>query len=374
MKKFSELSRFRGWLMLKRICKMAAVMMAVAGVSAGIAAQPQQVTVPDLNGLTVAQAAAQLNAAGLALGREIVVPVDGRTPDVVSGQSVAAGQSAAAGSEVDVEIARSANIRLVYDDNDLTLINLTHAVLRLGGLSFETVESTQSAAFNAGRWSDIVRPRQCTQVWSVGRSGPKSLPECEYIQNWLTTNNRGEHFWTAASGARTFRVLQNGVERAVCDAAPTNSQDRPLTCELYIAADAQGDDVPFIYIAYTRDTLAVINISPDKWMRINDTVLVNGLENPDPFGREFKINNALFGRPEIVARINRLAPNQCVVFATDAVTEPAGLQDCAMIVTYTVQASQAWWSANFEVQGQDGKRRLCNAALNDRMTVCIMPR
>ncbi|MFZ2879477.1 MAG: PASTA domain-containing protein, partial [Phototrophicaceae bacterium] len=209
---------------------MAAVLMAVAGVSAGIAAQPQQVTVPDLNGLTVAQAAAQLNAAGLALGREIVVPVDGRTPDVVSGQSVAAGQSAAAGSEVDVEIARSANIRLVYDDNDLTLINLTHAVLRLGGLSFETVESTQSAAFNAGRWSDIVRPRQCTQVWSVGRSGPKSLPECEYIQNWLTTNNRGEHFWTAASGARTFRVLQNGVERAVCDAAPTNSQDRPLTC------------------------------------------------------------------------------------------------------------------------------------------------
>ncbi|MBK9124648.1 MAG: PASTA domain-containing protein [Chloroflexi bacterium] len=360
--------------MLKRILKAAAVWMMVAALSTGIAAQDEQVAVPDVTGLTVAQAAAQLNAAGLALGREVVVPVDGRTPDVVSGQSVAAGQSVDAGTEINVEIARSANIRLVYDDNDLTMVNLTGDVLRLSGLSFETVDSAQPAAFNAGRWSDIVRPRQCTQVWSVGRNGPKSLPECEFIQNWLTTNNRGEHFWTTVSGARTFRVLQNDVERAVCEAAPPSSQDRPLTCELYIAADAQGDDVPFIYIAYTRDTLAIINISPDKWMRVNSPTIINGLENPDPFGREFKINNNLFGRPEIVARVNRLAPNQCVLFATDAVTQPAGLQNCNVIATYTVQASQAWWSANFEVQGQDGKRRLCNAALSDRTTVCIMPR
>ena len=117
-----------------------------------------------MTGLNAAQAAAQLNKAGLAFGREIVVPIaEGMTPDVISGQSIAAGESVTPGAVVDVEIPRLANIRLVYDDNDLTVINLGEVEIDIKDVAFETVEGS-AANFNAARWADELRAKQCVQI------------------------------------------------------------------------------------------------------------------------------------------------------------------------------------------------------------------
>jgi len=351
----------------------AAVVVLLCFGTLSISGQGEPVTVPNLSGLNAAQAAAQLNKAGLAFGREIVVPIaEGMTPDVISGQSVAAGEPAVPGAVVDVEIPRSANIRLVYDDNDLTVINLGAVNIDIKDVVFETTEGN-AANFNAARWADELRAKQCVQVWSVNRNGPKSLPECTYIQNWRTARNAARHFWTAVSGAQSFKVIQSEIERAFCQAAPPNSQDQPVSCELYLPASTADEVTQYIYIAYQADRLVVMNNSDAQWMPPNDTRIANGLANPEPVGKQFRLNAALFGRPETVAQINRLAPNQCLLFVSSE-ADTGGLMDCDVIATMELPPTQLWWTANFEILGSDGKHRTCNAATPDKLTLCIMPR
>lgn len=336
-------------------------------------AQGDTVTVPDVTGLSIPRAAAELNRAGLVFGGEISVRAAGAPENVVSGQSVAPGQQVARGSSVSVEVPRTPNIRLLYDDNDLTLINLTAQNIEFGDLTFNSVTG-QQASFSASRWAGRVRGNQCTQIWSVSRNGPKGLPECTFIQNWLTTNNRANHFWTAVSGVQTFNVVQGGQERAVCNAAPPNSENRPVTCEFYLPAGAQNELAPFIYLAYTTDKLVVINRTENQWMQVAATTIHSQLSTPGPIGNRFAFNAALFGRPEIVARINRLAPNQCLLFTNRNIENDDLPQDCDVIATLPLGPQQLWWTANFEVEGTDGKRRVCNAAVADKLTLCLMPR
>jgi len=340
-----------------------------------VSVSAQELVVPDLTGLNIPQAAAQLNRVGLALGSENAVAVtEGVAPDIISGQSIAAGEVAAAGATVDVQIPRTSNVRIVYDDNDLTVINLNNASINIEDVVFETVDSTQSASFNAGRWGRQIRAQQCTQIWSVNRNGPKDLTGCRYIQNWLTTTDRSAHFWTAAIGVQTFRVVQGDAERATCQAAPANSQDTPIQCEFYLPAGNQGDKTSYIYLAYRADRFAVINNSKTQWMPVNTVRFINGLADPAPLGQEFRINAPLFGRPDIVARINRLAPNQCLLFISSAAEDAEPLQNCDIIATYPLQPSQLWWTANFEVQGADNRKRLCKATTPDKLTLCVMSR
>lgn len=340
-----------------------------------IHAQEDTVIVPDLTGLNIPQAAAALNKVGLAFGGETpVTPTGGVPENVISGQSVAPGQTAPRGSEITVEVPRTANVILIYDDNDLTMVNKLDARIDYGDLIFSTVQSTQSASFPAARWGNRLRGKQCAQIWSVGRNGAKGLPECEFIQNWLTTTNRSEHFWTAANGVQSFNVIQGGLERAVCQAAPVNSQNQPLRCEFYLPSGQATEVAPFIYFAYKTDKLAIINNTDSQWMPVATTLILNGLADPAPFGKQFNVNAALFGRPQTVARINRLAPKQCLLFVSSAADDDELPQTCDVIATYTVEPAQAWWTANFQTQGADNKQRTCNAATVDRLTLCIMPR
>src|SRR5690348_12468683 len=88
----------------------------------------QDAAVPDLTGLNVPEAAALLNKNGFALGAENNVgwtADSGQEQNTIKGQSVAAGQTAAPGSAIDVTVLRSPNAMLIYDDNDLSLVNKT---------------------------------------------------------------------------------------------------------------------------------------------------------------------------------------------------------------------------------------------------------
>jgi len=161
------------------------------------------VTVPDLAGLNGPQAGAALNRAGLRLGTQNALgwtDASGVAPDTISTQSLAAGSTAAPGTAVDVTILRTLNLALVYDDNDLTAINLTDSAINLGGLSFSAKEGT-TASFAATRWIGTFQPYGCGQVWPINRSGAKEVAGCDVsTTTWISTNKSDAHFWTATNG------------------------------------------------------------------------------------------------------------------------------------------------------------------------------
>ncbi len=344
---------------------------------APLAAQTELVTVPDLTGMNVPQAAAALNRAGLRLGVQTAAGwnVESGVPEnTISGQSVASGEQVVRGAAIDVTVLRSANVRLIYDDNDLTLVNLSTELIDLRGVTFTVVEGS-SASFAATRWANDLRGAQCVQVWSVGRNGPKEVEGCESIQAWLVTNNPAEHFWTQTGGALRFSVVQDGVERAVCDAAPPNSQDQPVQCDLFLSSAVAAETTPYIYFAYTVSALAVINTSVDRWMPLGQAVVINNNPNLTVPGATLTLGDAtLFGSPDIVANIALLAPGQCLLF-TDSSADVDAPQACDVIAGLDVAPMLTFWSVDFQyVSLSDGQRRACPAATPERLTLCVLPR
>ncbi len=336
-----------------------------------ISAQDTTVTVPDLAGLTVPEAAALLNRAGLRLGvenNEGWTGESGLPENRISVQSAAAGTILERGAAVDITVLRSNNSLLIYDDNDLTLVNNGISPLDLTGITFITLDGSP-AQLAGSRWSRSLRENQCVQVWAVGRNGPKGLDECGTIQNWLVTTNASEHFWTGSGGTTQFAVLQNGVQRAVCPVA------NPGRCEFFLAGSGAADEVTaYVYFAYTADRLAIINQSADRWMALADFFVLNNFA-PNKGAPVMVGDPALYTtiRPDL-GNVGRLAPGQCVLFTNSSPETNEPPEACDIIASLDVGPSVIFWGAAFEMDGRDGERRSCPAAAAGRLTICIMPR
>jgi hypothetical protein len=337
--------------------------------------QDQTVTVPDLTGLTVPQAVATLNHSGFNLGTQ--TPFEGTTdqpPNSVVSQSLAAGTTASYGTAIDITLVQPSNARLVYDDNDLTLVNLTDQVLNIADVVFA---STEGATTSYAPAIASLAPKQCMQLWSIARSGgPKETAGCEDI-NWRSTQIKEFHFWTQANGVTRFTVKQGGVERTVCEAAAVGTQDSPLTCEFYLAGGGAGSEVaPFLAFAYKTDAVALINLTDNQWMPTNDSTIYNFNPAISTPGAGLKMGDPELMREEfrkMLGDITRLAPGQCVVLtATDSAQSPQG---CDVIVQRTLSPDVAFWVAPFEIDSVTmGKRYKCPAATPDKLTRCIVPR
>jgi hypothetical protein len=337
----------------------------------------QDTTVPDLTGLSVPASAAALNRNGLALGSQQGEPwteESGQAANTISAQSVPPGEVVVLGSAIDVTVLRSPNVLLVYDTEMFTLINQTGEPLPLGGLTFNAVEGDRQASFDATRWAGSLDPGdRCMQLWAVGRTSPDRPGACTGVQRWLSTNNPAAHFWT--NGITRFNVVLDGIERAVCDgAAPDGTRTR---CAFYLpVGGSAGDVTPYIYLAYTTDRLIVRNQSADQWMPLGQTQIANyNPQLPQP-GLTLTVGDPeLFGNPETVANIRRLAPGQCLLFTNsspDATTPP---EDCDVIARLDIDPRLIFWAADFEiVSATDGRRHMCLAATEGTLTICVMPR
>ncbi|MCU0464105.1 MAG: PASTA domain-containing protein, partial [Anaerolineae bacterium] len=122
-------------------------------------------TIPDLSGLNTPQAAAALRLEGLALGDIVWEFSTSLEANTVIGQDPAAGTALDAGSKVDVVVAQTPNVRLMYDDNDLTLINSSGGDINLNGLLL--VRESDGRALPGARWPlELLPDRGCLQVWS----------------------------------------------------------------------------------------------------------------------------------------------------------------------------------------------------------------
>jgi hypothetical protein len=331
----------------------------------------QDVPVPDLTGLSVAAATSMLNKIGLKVGIETNegwTAESGLPQNTIKSQTIPAGQSAPFGSSIDVTVLRSANALLIYDDNDITLVNKTGGDLNLGGITFSTLDGN-SASFGASRWSNNLQNDQCTQLWSLARNGAKGLDECTFIQNWLTTNNPAEHFWTGAGGTTQFALFQDGIQRATCPVSATGR------CEFYVSSSASADTTPYVYFVYTTDRLAILNQSSDQFMvtagfnvyNYNTQVPGVGLNLGDTTLYKLDVNP--------VASVERLAPNQCILYTNGSPTSPEAPQACDIIARKDLDPSIIFWGKAFEMDSvTDGQRHTCPAATEGKLTICAMPR
>jgi len=327
------------------------------------------VQVPDLTDMNVPQAAAALNRVGLALGNETGeawTAESGLEQNRIKTQSVAAGQTAASGSAIDVTVLRSPNVVLVYDDNDLTLVNKTGGDLDLSGIIFNTLDGNP-AQFAASRWAGSVRNSQCMQLWSIGRNGSKGLDECSTIQNWLVTKNGAEHFWTGAGSSTHFAVTQNGIQRGQCAVA------NPGRCEFYIPSGASADVTDYIYFAYSTHNVAIINQSADRWMTLSGFIIYNNFAPQKgltiPLG-----DMTLYSVKNPVARAGQLAPGQCVLFTDGTPDGNTPPQPCDVVARLDISPTLIFWGAAFDMQSSDGQKHTCPAATADKLTLCVMPR
>ena len=338
----------------------------------------QDVTVPDVTGLNLPQAAARLNENGLRLGEQTAEPwtsASSGIPGSVVNQSVAAGIMVAQGSSVDLTILSDSRITLIYDDNDLTLINRAGANINLNGLMFSSDDGTRR--FNASNWRNNLDDGDCTQIWSIARNQPKQVDGCDSIF-WQTTNETSNHFWTQTAGVSQFNVIQDGDVLATCDAALPNSQDSPTSCEFYVVTSATGSaSTDYVYFSYTIDRLVVINNTTDRWMPLNNTPIFNfnpQISNP---GVQLILGNPdLFPNVDTVADIRRLAPGQCLMLTLSPLTNAEPTESCNVIAQRDLSAEVIFWAAPFELLSpfSDSGRASCPAAVEDKLTRCYMPR
>ncbi len=339
----------------------------------------QETTVPDLVGLNAPQAAAALNRVGLRLGAQNAIgwtEASGKPQNTVGEQSLAAGTSTVAGTAIDVTILRSPNIALVYDDNDLTLINLVNSPLNTGGLSFTSKEGP-AASFAATRWIGAFPPNGCGQVWSISHRGAKEVAGCDTsTTTWVSTNKTDSHFWTAVNGVVKFSIMDNGIERAVCDAATVGTQNAPLRCEAFVSGSGDGSEITdYVYFAYTTEAFVMFDKSPSKWMPTAQTTIFNNNPRISIPGAALAIGDpTLFHNPAIAADVRQLAPGQCLFLTSDnanaALPEP-----CDPIARLDLKSDVAFWLAPFQIQGanSDAKHE-CPAAVADKVTICVVPR
>jgi len=339
--------------------------------------QEQPPVVPNLVGMNVPQATAALNRVGLALGNQTSQPwTQGAAvaQNLISTQSVPAGQPSTAGAAIDVTVLRSPNVTLSYDDNDFTLINNTGGGIDFNGLVFGSADGTP-AAFSATRWAGSLDSAGCAQVWSVIRSAPKDVAGCARINHWLTTHNAAEYFWTAVNGVNRFKIVQNGVERGDCPAAPAGTA--PLTCDLYLPANASSDVTPYLYFAYTTQRLIVFNHSEDAFMPLTDAQIYNNNPNLTPPHQGLRLGDTgLYHLLNPVATVTQLAPGQCTLF-TDG-SDPTSLatpQPCDVIARFDMAANIAFWTSAFDIDSTtNGHTYSCNGATAGQLTICVMPR
>lgn len=331
---------------------------------------PPPAVVPDITGLGVAEAATMLNAAGYRLGEqtgEEWSEASGQEANTIVTQSIEPGTEAEPGTAVDITVLRTTNVLLIYDDNDITLVNQTGSTLNLAGLAF----TSSNTRFNANRWGAALSPGDCGQAWSVSRGTPKDVPECQESMLWLTTNDPAEHFWTSRNADATFSVVQNGVERTTCDNAVQAGVI--VNCAFYLASEAEAEVTEYIYLLYTTQSMTIYNNTTDRWMPLTDVQLAgsNGVTVPAVPPLDFFDNQAAVGD------VYQLAPSQCVTYTSaNAEGDPPLEEDCQEINRVSLDTDGPFaWDVGFEVIGTTGlPAATCPPAQENSLTLCIVPR
>ncbi len=384
-----EQTKRRQWLMIGSllVCLMGWGLLPLAAqdnpptASDPATGTPEMVSVPDVSGLSVPLARAELNRAGLRLGA--VTPVawsaDSGDRNTVSTQTPAAAERVPPGSGVQVDVLRDFNIVLRYNRTRLTMLNRSGQPLTIEQVRFiGDVPGSDTDAppqMPASRWLPLLteqqlKEQQCVQVWSILTDLFVQPEMCEFIQGgkgWFITRDESNHFWFNDDPDAVFHVAQDGLRRATC---PVATDSEFITCEVYIApGTVSADTTEYAYFIYDMHNLYLVNRSETDWMPLQQMRLN---VDSDPVSQRFYTDgDSPLDNPGF------LAPGQCVRLrdSTPDDDNAAPLSDCFVIGTATLDTDAVFWRDGFQLNSRIlGELRDCPPVPDNQRTLCLLPR
>lgn len=337
-----------------------------------INAQDDAIIVPDVNGLPLPQAVAELNHVGLLLGTinyANSVPSDETNPDyMILAQAPGANETVEAGSTVDVTL-NFYNVLLRYDGNEFHMINRSAVDINLYNLSFET----ETHQFEARHWGDVLVNRNCVQVWSINIDGAYEPQECRFVQGTagvIPNVSEVQQFWID-SETQTFRVVQNGMVRGECPIAVDSANGAPQdTCEVWLASNQPPEDITeYLYFVYDAHNFYMQNRSESQWMPLASIDIADTTRT---------LVETRFFDFEPRGNLDFLAPSQCLLItdSTPPATDTEPLVACDVIVQSTYASEDRFWIDGFAVNGvlDVPSQRECPAVIDNERTICLLPR
>lgn len=325
------------------------------------------VTIPDLSGLTLPEAAKVLNENNMLLD-PIILSLDSEEQEATLNTIVA--QSPEAGTEVDPEtetivtisVLRDFNVLLVYynealerqgiETDHFTIINLGESEINIDGIVFQS----DQRQFVASKWRDsIIKLDQCFQLWSNPNNGIHQPSECGTLAGTgiLQDVSTAERFWKETT---SFTVMQDGVYRGTCDIAAGR-------CELWVSPQMIAEEVTeYAYFVYDEHELVVYNRSETQWMPLHQIQL-------NDFGN---LNNLRLWSTSLFEVLTFLAPQQCVIFSDNSRDE--SLVECDEIAQKNSPDDNIFWRDGFTVisSHEYGTERTCPPP--NGQTFCLIPR
>ncbi len=353
---------------LIRQCVAAAAILVSSLAPVVIRAQTDTVTVPNLVGMSVPQAAQVVADGQLLFKTEIqrAWTADAKVkPNQISEQSPAAGQTVAQGSQVEVTVLRVINVVLVYTSDTLTLVNLSQGPLDMDGVTFKSVVGKEIIEYAAADWGEAdLLPQTCNQV-RVAKATPTPRPaECTAVRFSKELPAKARPFWAGAqTGLASFRIERYGDYIATCNV----SEGR---CEVSLP---QGEDDPehtaHLLFHYRTNYLTVRNSSAERWMGLS------GVELSNAAGKKLRLDSFTEILPGDVAWIgDRLAPGQCIVY-TEVGLGLLPAFDCRVVGYVKLAQGQSIWQKGFTSTVLAGQEQtVCPAPRPGQLSICLAPK
>jgi hypothetical protein len=323
--------------------------------------QTEVPTMPNLSGLSVAQAHALLYERGLQLEPLITVTNTGTgQANTIIDQSLAPGEAFSVGDLISVTVLREYNLELIwntedYTDQAFTIVNLTESIINMEQLVF--VKADASRRVDTRLLPNVLREKQCVQLWTFDEELGYRLPECAFLQGGgvLSVSNEAEQFWR---GEGSFYVLQEDLRRAECQISAGR-------CQIWVSPGAISEEFsPYIFLLYNQHELIIHNRSEREWLPLNELAL-----NANPPLNDVREWDTVIFREALPF----LAPNHCVRFSDGTAS---ALVDCVEVASRQMEASELFWQRPFTVQslhnGETSKN--CPAAVGDEPTICLLMR
>jgi hypothetical protein len=248
------------------------------------------------------------------------------------------------------------NVLLLYNQDVLTLINVSMSPLSLNALTF--MRAGGVVKYDPSTLIQTLPPGQCLQWWTPKvRQTPVKPPECGVRARFLRLTRDNTFFWVAGYEGEPFRPQLRGSALTICNASIGRCQfNLPQGADANLAWNvpdpATGLAMPAgIQVAYDNDQLWIGNVTPDTVLPLRDLRLiytVNGqgvVWSPGRYPDQWDIG-VWDNRP--------LLAGQCIVLYQD----PAKLTPLLPCdpVAKLVKADRPW-TLKFDVMGPREERR-----------------
>lgn len=213
------------------------------------------------------------------------------------------------------------DIRLIYDTDSLTLLNVSGRRLNLTGITFQsdngeleaTVWDTEFLTESLNNFSH----GDCMQVWGLGKNALQDkISSCDIRHAWVAV--RDSHlFWNNVS---TFFVVNDGDIVGLCNVAG-GLCDISLDAEFSVILNESSIPIPNnrdVRLIFNQDSLTLLNIA-------NTSIDLRGLIFQSSSGT---LNIQAWETEFLTGSLSGFSPNDCLMVWTFGTAEQPTPNEC----------------------------------------------